>query len=116
MIMELIKLAFKTVILFFLVILLSQILVGIYLYFDSKNSLLDDEALIAIISHDVLGDPAYGKSCPRYFYIGTVESRPTGDKGSGYFVFKPVEGQEKNCPQIAIITNRRTGEAWIEDR
>jgi len=111
-----IKLALKMGMLVLVVVALSQLLLGIYLYVQANIDLLDDEALIAIISRDVLGDSSYGKSCPRTSYMGTVESRPTGDKGSGYFVFKPVEGQEKNCPPIAIITNRRTGEAWIEER
>ena len=82
-------------------------------YLESDMGLLSDDTLIAIISDDVLGDPAYGKSCPRSAYKDNVESRSGGDKASGYFVFNPIAGQEVNCPSIAIITNRRTAEAWI---
>jgi hypothetical protein len=86
-----------------------------YSYLGSDRALLSDDTLIAIISDDVLGDAVYGKSCPRSAYKDNVESRSGGDKASGYFVFNPIVGQEVNCPSIAIITNRRTAEAWIAD-
>jgi hypothetical protein len=84
-------------------------------YLDSDIGLLSDDTLIKIISDDVLGDLVYGKSCPRSAYKVNVESRLGGDRSSGYFIFNPVVGQEINCPAIAIITNRRTAEAWIAD-
>jgi hypothetical protein len=86
-----------------------------YSYLESDRGLLSDETLISIISDDVLGDPVYGKSCLRSAYKDNVESRLGGDRSSGYFIFNPVVGQEINCPSIAIITNRRTAEAWIAD-
>lgn len=86
-----------------------------YSYLESDMAVLSDETLISIISDDVLGDPVYGKSCRRSAYKDNVESRLGGDRSSGYFIFHPVDGQEINCPSIAIITNRRTAEAWVAD-
>ena len=86
-----------------------------YSYLESDRALLSDETLISIISDDVLGDPVYGKSCLRSAYKDNVASRLGGDRSSGYFIFNPVVGQEINCPSIAIITNRRTAEAWVAD-
>lgn len=86
-----------------------------YSYLESDRALLSDDTLIEIISDDILGDPVYGKSCPRSAYKDNVERRSGGDKASGYFVFNPIVGQEVNCPSIAIITNRRTAESWIAD-
>jgi hypothetical protein len=82
-------------------------------YLDSDIGLLSDDTLIKIISDDVLGDPVYGKSCPRSAYKDNVESRSGGGKASSYFIFNPIVGQEVNCPSIAIIASRRTAEAWI---
>jgi len=111
-----IKLALEMIRIIFFIVAFFLFHWGIYSYVQSDAGLLSDEALIAIISNDVLGHPAYGKSCPRSSYIRAVESQLGGDKGTGYFVFKPVEGQRKHCPPIAIITDRNTGEAWIADR
>jgi hypothetical protein len=87
-----------------------------YFYLESDIGLFSDVTLIRDISSDVLGNPNYGKSCPRSSYIKTVESHlGNSDKESAYFVFRPIQGKEKECPPIAIIASRRTGETWITD-
>jgi len=111
-----IKLLLEMVRIFWVIGVLSLIIWGWYCYLESDASLLSDKALIAMISDDILGNPAYGKSCPRSSYVSDVESQQGGDVTSGYFVFNPVKGQEKHCPPIAIITNRKTAEARIADR
>ena len=84
-----------------------------YSYLESDVDLLNDETLIAIISEDVLGNSSYGKSCPRSSYKENVISESGGTKGSGYFTFNPIKGEEIRCPPISIIMSRRTGEAWV---
>jgi hypothetical protein len=84
-----------------------------YYYLKSDIDLLNDETLIAIISNDVLGNSQYGNSCSRTSYEKNVISELGGTKGSGYFTFNPIQGQEIRCPPISIIVSRRTGEAWV---
>ena len=111
-----IKLALETMrIIFIIFVIFGFTLIG-YLYLESDMGLLSDESLISIISKDVLGNYSYGNSCPRSSYESTVNIEPGGTKGSGYFTFNPVKGQEIQCPSISIIVSRRTGEAWIAGR
>ncbi|MBV2183408.1 MAG: hypothetical protein KUL88_02545 [Rhizobium sp.] len=95
-------------------IAIVAVLAGVgYFYLQSDIGLLGDDTCLKIISDDVLGNPLYGKSCPRSSYAKEVESLHGGDKESGFFEFHPTLGKEAQCPPIAIIVDRKTGEAWI---
>lgn len=91
-------------------------LVGSFCYFESNIGLLGDDYLLIMVSTDVLGNPLYGKSCTRSLYIKDVEiNAGKSEEESGVFKFYPISGIEKECPPISVITDRRTGEAWLRE-
>lgn len=95
-------------------VILVALLGAGYLFVRSDVALLGDEVCLKIASTDVLGNRLYGESCPRSAYAKDVESMHGGDKGgAAFFKFHPVPGKESQCPPIAIIVDRKTGEAWI---
>jgi len=92
----------------------ALLLMAGYLFFMSDVGLLDDETCLQIAAVDVLGNPLYGKSCPRSSYVGNVEAMHSLSKdGAAFFKFQPIEGKEVECPSIAVIVDRKTGEAWL---
>lgn len=96
-------------------VILAVLLGSYYFVYQTDYALLGDETLLKIASTDVLGNPLYGKSCPRSSYASNVVSLPSPDKaGAAFFKFNPVAGKEAQCPPIAVIMDRKTAEAWIE--
>jgi hypothetical protein len=94
---------------------IAALLLGAYYFvYQTDYALLGDEFCLRVASNDVLGNPLYGQSCPRSSYAGNVESLHTADKaGAAFFRFTPITGKEAQCPPIAIIVDRKTGEAWL---
>lgn len=95
------------------IVLLALLGAG-YLFIQSDAALLADESCLRIASTDVLGNSLYGQSCPRSSYANEVEIVHGSDKAGGAIIkFRPAAGKEAQCPPIAIIVDRKTGEAWI---
>lgn len=97
-------------------LMIFSVLLGVYLFvYQTDFALLSDETLLNIAAKDVLGNPLYGKSCPRNSYASNVGSLfdPTKN-GTAFFKFTPVAGNEAKCPPVAVIMDRKTAEAWIE--
>lgn len=94
--------------------ILLSFLSAAYLFVQSDVALLGDEVCLKIASTDVLGNSLYGQSCPRSSYASDVENLRSPDKaGAAFIKFRPLVGKETQCPPIAIIVDRKTGEAWI---
>jgi hypothetical protein len=95
-------------------VVLVGILGGGYLFVRSDAALLGDDVCMRIASTDVLGNPLHGQSCPRSSYLRDAESLRSPDKAGAAFIrFHPVAGKEAQCPPIAVIVDRKTGEAWL---
>lgn len=87
-----------------------------YWYIRSNIDLFGDDYLLRIVATDVLGNPLYGKSCPRSSYAKDVEIPAGPNQGeTALFKFHPILGREVECPPLSVIADRRTGEAWIAD-
>jgi hypothetical protein len=96
------------------VVVLAGLLGAGYLFVRSDAALLGDDVCLKIASTDVLGNSLYGQSCPRASYASDVESLHSPDKaGAAFFKFHPLAGKEVQCPPIAVIVDRKTGEAWL---
>ena len=94
--------------------LLAVVLGSYYFVYQTDYALLGDVTLLKIASTDVLGNPLYGKSCPRSSYASDVMSLSSPDKaGAAFFKFHPIAGKEVQCPPIAVIVDRKTAEASI---
>lgn len=86
-----------------------------YFVYQTDYALFGDEYCLRVASTDVLGNPLYGKSCPRSSYAEDVEILRGQDKASAaFFKFHPVAGKEAQCPPVAVIVDRKTGEGWLE--
>lgn len=94
---------------------ITSLLLGAYYFvYQTDYALLGDEFCLNVASNDVLGNPLYGPSCPRSSYASNVESLRSPDKaGAAFFKFHPLAGKEAKCPPIAVIVDRKTGEAWL---
>lgn len=96
-------------------IIFSVFLGAYHFVYQTDFALLSDETLLSIAAKDVLGNPLYGKSCPRSSYARNVGSLSDPKKtGTAFFKFTPVAGNEAQCPPVAVIMDRKTAEAWIE--
>lgn len=97
------------------VVVIAALLLGAYYFvYQTDYALLGDEFCLSVASNDVLGNSLYGHSCPRSSYADKVENLNNGSKtGAAFFRFTPIAAKETQCPQISIIVDRKTGEAWV---
>ena len=97
-----------------LIALLGGIYLGYVFLYESDIGLFGDKLCLKIATDDVLGNPLYGKSCPRSSYANEVEYLHGSDKvGAALFKFRPLVGKETQCPPIVVLVDRRTGEGLI---
>ena len=96
------------------VVLVCLLGVAYYFVYETDDGLLGDEYCLSVASNEVLGNPLYGQSCPRAYYVSEVENLRNPNKaGAAFFKFYPLAGKEAQCPSISVIVDRRTGEAWL---
>lgn len=90
------------------------LLIAAYLFIRSNAALLGDDTALQIASSDILGNPLYGPSCSRAFYVGQVERRADSTRNGAVRIrFFPIAGKEAQCPTVVVIVDRKTGEAWL---
>ena len=86
-----------------------------YFVYQTDGGLLSDETLLDIAATDVLGNPLYGHSCPRFSYLNeVVTALNSGNARVVLFKFTPVVGKETQSPPVVVLMDRRTAESWIE--
>jgi Na+-translocating ferredoxin:NAD+ oxidoreductase RnfG subunit len=82
-----------------------------YQFVKSDVSLLSDESCLHIVFNDVLGKSKYPETCDKSSYLSTVKNT-SESKNVCLFQLQPIPEKEKNCQAIAIVIDRKTGEAW----
>ncbi|MFA6063602.1 MAG: hypothetical protein WC736_13510 [Gallionella sp.] len=93
--------------LMFFAVALSIIFGAGFLYFSDYGLISNADCLE--YAYEVLGDSAYGQSCQRSSYRQTIETLDSSEtsNGAAFFIFRPVEGKEVECPAIEILVDRR---------